>query len=1854
MTADQPAPIQHEPLAIVGIGCHFPGGAVTPDAFWHLLSNGVDATRDLPANRWEARKFYDPDPGKLGKMSTCHGGYLDSVDGFDAAFFGISPREAVWLDPQQRLLMRTTWEAFEDAGQDVTQLAGRNVGVFVGGFTLDYKLLQNYGVYSRYELQTHSAIGMMMSMLANRLSYTFDFRGPSFTVDTACSGSLVALHLAAQALWNNECEQAVVGGVNIMVAPNMTIAESKGGFLSPDGRCKTFDASANGYARGEGAGVVVLKPLAQAQEDGDDIYALIRGTAVTQDGHTNGITVPNGDAQEEAMRLAYARAGITPLDIQYVEAHGTGTPLGDPIEANAISRVVSQDRPAGEKVIVGSVKTNIGHLEAAAGIAGLIKVALSLKNGHIPENLHFNNPNPAIPFDRNGLRVPTELTAWPDSDGPRLAGINSFGFGGTNAHAVLQGPPPRPDQPPASDDGRRQLITISARSPKALRDMAEAMAGFFTTTTEPLSRLAHATNLRRTKHEYRLAVTAADPHQISAQLRDYLTNDHAQGVVTGRAAASTERPKLAFVFSGMGPQWWGMGRQLLTTEPVFREAVEEVDAHLHHYTGWSILEEMLKPEDESRMSETEIAQPANFALQVGLLALWRSWGIDPDAIIGHSAGEAAAQYAAGVLTLADAVRVIYYRSTLQQRTTGSGRMLAVGMTPETLDKAVADAGPSVSVAAINSPSAVTLSGDGEILESMASQLETFGVFHRFLQVKVPYHSHYMDPLREELQAGLAQLSPVSARIPLYSTVIGGRIDGAGADGRYWWQNVRATVLFSAAFAQMIDDGYTHFVEVSPHPVLAGPMRELLSQASADSLVVPSLRRGDDEEEAILTSLGTLYCHGHHVTWDSVRPHHRSLVKLPTYPWQLERYWHESAEAAEDRYYQESHPLLGQRMKSTHPAWELEVDPHQLPYLADHRIQDHILMPGAAFIEMALAAATEVYGAGDYAVEDLQLLRALVLSPTSNPRMRTTVYQDQGLVEIASYLALPDGERNWTIHATATLAKSTVKPSPIDSQPATPESSQSISREEFYSNTLEMGFQYGPAFQAVQDVTRSGRAAAGRIAIPASIAEDVQAYHFHPSLIDAAFQVLLIVAATSGEGEQSTATMLPVHAERIRVLAPPTPEMTVVAEVIHADETRILSDITVCDLSGTVLVEIRGFKAQSLTTAQKSLDRIDRGLYELLWQPHDLDDVEDTPPVVDPEPAPWLVFSDAGGVGETLATLLDRSGRPAIRVLPADITHPEVREDGTHLIDPANPDHYAELIATLNHRKLHNVVHLWSLDLQAHEENTAQDLLDAQDRGALSVLHLVQALANELAQAPRIWLVTSGVQAIDETGDTPNIAQAPLWGLGRVLGHQEFPAMWGGLYDLDPRENAAHQAKQLLHEIDAATGEDQVAFRNGHRYQARLANSPHLQAPFPVRVRRTGSYLITGGLGSLGLLVARFLAERGARHVVLMGRSTLPPRHDWPHLDTDHPQHDAIHHILAIETLGTQIHVAAVDASNMEDLTSWLASHQESGLPEFAGVIHAAGVVDDDLIQRMDRVKFLRALTPKVAAGWNLHRLFRDDDLDFFVLFSSTGSVLASPGQANYASGNAFLDALAHQRHTQGLPALSIGWGPWSVGMVKQLDLAQVYARRGIELITPEAGMQTLARILQQRPAHLVAITADWQMVRDASPTGQLPPMFNDLDGVRQNDSGELDLDSPLARIRQATPSDRADILSDWLQSVVGKVLGMDAEQVNPQVALSSLGLDSMMAIEIKTRIEVILQTSLSVLDLLQGATITSLAETLASRPEMGEVSPDEATPSAATPDLDDELVALLEGLPEDELAAVLADLGVSTDVVSAD
>lgn len=1852
-----------EPLAIVGIGCQFPGGADDPHSYWTLLCDEMDATGVVPETRWNAAKYHDPNPGKVGKMITRRGGFLAEIDQFDAHFFGISPREAHLIDPQQRLLLRATWEALEDGGISADSLAGTEVGVFVGGFTLDYQLLQNRGRASRYRFKTHSATGMMMTMLANRISFAFDFRGPSMTIDTACSSSLVAVHLAALSIWNGECEIALAGGVNVMIGPNTAIAESKSGFLSPDGRCKAFDESADGYGRGEGGAVVVIKPLDQACRDGDQIYAQILGTAVSQDGHTDGITVPSAAAQEAAIAAALRRAGVLPGEVGYVEAHGTGTPVGDPVEMRALANVLVADRSAANPLLIGSVKTNIGHLEAGAGVAGLIKAALVLKHGYIPASLHANRP-----IGVGDSRIEVARTSRPFPSGRRrIAGVNSFGFGGTNAHVVLAEPPTVTHVPDTSNAHQWPLavVPISARSEEALAAAAHRLAEHVSARPDlTLHELGYTLSRRRSHLNHRRAIVADGIADALDQLRALAASGPSSA---GRTPATA--PKVAFVCTGMGPQWWRMCRGLLDVYPAFTESIVRSDRALSRYTGWSLLNELRTDEAHSRMAETAVAQPANFAIQVALAEQLGQFGVHPDAVIGHSAGEVAAHYLAGALSFEQAIRVIYHRSRLQQRTTGLGRMLAVGLGAEALPHSIdhvtsAEIGRRVSIAAINSPSAVTLAGDSDVLHGIARQLDELNVFNRFLDVQVPYHTHYMDMVKDDLHGAFAGLSSQVTSVPLYSTVTGERLERYAAGSAYWWQNTRATVLFEPAMSRMLEDGYTHFVELGPHPVLATSIVEIAAAQQADAAVLATQRRNADDGRTLMSCVAALHCHGRQVNWDVLYPRRAALpVKLPLYPWQAKRFWNETREAAEDLHYHPVHPLLGQSVSAVHPTWEVELSTAAAPFLEDHRIQGNVLLPGAAYIEMALAAAEAAYGSADHSVDNLTLRRALILDDTCDPILRTTLNEETGALEFAAFTATAGGDLKWTVTATAEL--NTLPPPPLcDDFTTGPDQLTTIDGEEFYARTRCVGMAYGTAFQTITDVTAGDGWATAQIAEPAVLVGQAEQYRFHPALIDGAFQTLLGVPLFGRDGNENP--FVPVGVRRSSIYSAPEPRMTVHVRVVSATDDQIESDIAVLGGGGRPLAVFNGFAVQSLdASTHMSPDRVDKGLYELEWVSQD-----DRPATsVAAEGLSWLVLADDAGAGAALAEQLRRNGQRVHTVehRPVDAIVPT---DGGYLLNPGQPEQYHDLLRTHLDTGGHlaGIVNCWPLDIvtvpdaassygaATEDSDQGEHIVDStvvetnHTIGVFAILHLLKALAAHDCPV-RLFLVTANAQPVPGS-ETLAVDQAVIWGLGRVVGHQEFVKQWGGLIDIDldthadadaRRDTAARLCRHVLDE----NPEDQIAIRAGSTLVPRMRSIRSLTKAFPTKLAADAAYVVTGGAGALGRTVAAYLADRGARHIVLLCRSELPPRSRWPKLSHEDRHYATVSTIRQIERLGARVTTASVDITDIRQVRTWLRHHRADGGRPVRGIVHAAGSVHDQLLVNMTEADFVEVMAPKVTGTRALHNVFKDHRLDFFVMFGSAGSVIASPGQGNYAAANAFLDAFAHYRRAAGLPALTIGWGPWSLGMVEELKLEKVYAQRGIELITPAAGCRILDRLINQKTPHVIAISADWARARRVGVVGQLPPMFCDLGtddaAAGQIASGSSFLDS-LADCPQA---DRLDTVARQVRHLVSAVFDMAVTEIGADDALDDLGLDSMMAMDFRARISAVFAIDLPVLELLRGVSVNSLAIRI-----LGELGVDGADTAAVAegrsdPAPVDDVDRLIEQLSAAELREVLADLQCS-------
>lgn len=1435
---------EFSPIAIVGIGCRLPGGIENWRDYWHLLSHGIDAIEETPKSRWSLQKFYCSKSGQPGKTHSKWGGYVRDIELFDPQLFGISPREAASMDPQQRMLLESAWRAIEDAGQPIKSLAGQPVAVFVGISSFDYAVA---GLSSddRGVIDPYSNTGGSSSIAANRISYCFDLRGPSVAVDSACSSSLVAVHLACESMWNGNCKFALAGGVNALLLPDFYVAFSQLGVLSPDGRCKTFDSRANGYVRSEGAGMVLLKPLADAERDRDTIYAVIRATELNQDGRTPGMTVPSQAAQEALVRAACAKARIRPAEIQYVEAHGTGTPVGDPIEASALAAVLQENRPANQACWIGSVKTNIGHLEAGAGIASLIKVALSLHHQQIPAHLHFQKANPAIDFEHLQLKVPTQSQPWLAIPGQtRLAGINGFGYGGANAHVILEeaprsvennlavGPKNSPQAAanklasPAANVTKKErqadaiqvpvVLPLSAQTAEGLSSLARRWHDWFEQLPETIT-IAEAASFaahRRSHLDYRATVRGSDTEELLEQLR--LLADNAQ-----TCTAALHSPSIAFICSGQGPQWWGMGRQLMQFCPPYRQIIESCDLEFKKLGAtWSLVEELSRDEATSRMQRTSIAQPSLFALQIALAHVWRGWGVSPAVVIGHSVGEIAAAYITGALSFEDACCVAYHRGRTMDLATSQGAMIAVGLSVEEVQRWIADHRQHVSIAAINGPTSLTISGAANSISQIADKLEAANIFCRRLKVEYAFHSPQMEPVRSALFESLAHIEPRATKIQLVSTVTGQPIDGQQLDANYWWQNVRQSVRFADAM-QAISSTTDIALEIGPHPVLAYSISEC-SQA-AEIHVLPSLHREFDDLRSLCNSLGALYSLGVDIQWKGFYALPTRKILIPEYPFQRMRLWNESRQTRLARLNDASHPLLGQSQQGPAPHWQARIDLRSQSYLADHCVRGVCVYPAAAIIETALAAAKQVGQSETVQLERFQLLNPCMLVEGKPQWIETHYCQERQQFELA--MREVDGEE-W--NRLACVKVSSVLPTPASSQPEQWEESFDANR--LYNYCQRLGLEYGERFRGVKSGTR--RVGAAVVEVELQIDElEANEYAIHPALLDSCFHAM--IAADADFDHRLGGLYLPAQVQRIRLWKTCGSRVTAQVRLVSKTAQRLVANIDVYDAAGLLCLSIEGFESQRVVGGTEKVTQVEDLVYGYRWvlQPISHESV-DTGRQSLQSPKHWLIFADDQELGQSLASRLEGRGDSISLAFVGN----EFRQLSafTYSVNPESKQDFVELLHKCNQTStITNVVYLWGLNTP-HNEQLQACLLDRSTLlTALAPLYLVQAWQSERENhSAKLAVVTINAQNCDDSNSTGTddpiaVAQTPLIGFGRVI-VSEYSAFETKLVDIS---NASATEELLAELLSANDSEDEIMWRGSQRWAHRFI--PNANLPIPV-------------------------------------------------------------------------------------------------------------------------------------------------------------------------------------------------------------------------------------------------------------------------------------------------------------------------------------------------------------------------------------------------------------------------------------
>lgn len=1679
-------------VAVVGIGCRLPGDVAGADGLWRFLRDGVSTVSRVPEDRWESFAADCRDGGSSPAMNW--GAFLGDLGGFDADFFGVSPREAEKVDPQQRLLLEVAWESLEDAGFAVEALRSSRTGVFVGACSGEYGFLAARDLAA---VDGWSGTGGALSVIANRVSYFFDWRGPSVTVDTACSSSLVAVHLACQSLRSGECDVALAAGVNVLLSPVVSRSFDAAGVLSPTGACHSFDAAADGFVRGEGCGVAVLKRFADAVADGDRVLAVVRGSAVNQDGRSNGLMAPNPAAQMAVLRSACAAAGVDPRELDYVEAHGSGTLLGDPIEARALGAVMGRGRPVSAPLLIGSVKSNVGHLEAAAGIAGFLKAVLAVRYGQIPATVGFSTPNPHIPFDDLGLAVVGRPTDWPATDRPRRAGVSSFGFGGTNAHVVLeQTPAPAHPSAPVQPVQPVTTLVVGGKSEPRVAAMADVLAHWMSGagTEVGLADVAHTLNHHRSRQAVFASVCARDRDQALAGLQALAAGRRCPGIVVPHVGSCG--PGTVFVYSGQGSQWAGMGRRLLAEEPDFAHAVDELEPTFLEVTGFS-LRDVLR----SGAPVVGIAsiQPVLVGVQLALTQLWRAHGVVPDAVIGHSMGEVTAAVVAQGLTVAQGLDVITTRSRLMAQLAGQGAMALVELDADGVQALIADT-PQVGVAVYASPRQSVIAGPPESVDELIAVVDRQGRLARRIEVDVASHHHTVDPILAQLRTALAGLAPQPARLPvLHTTQFCSETDIFGPE--YWVANLRHPVRFQQAVAAAAA-AYTTFIEISPHPLLTHAITENLP-ADTHHHVLGTLVRHSDETLTFHTHLNTA-----RPPQTPHPPHHtHPPVPLPHTPWRHTRHWvpqgtrdHEAVPAPRRG------TVLGARTGvSTVPPlrlWQARLAPDARPYPGHHRVNGVEVVPISVLLQTLTAAATECDAT---AVTGVRFEQPLILD---QPRIIQVVAEGDSL-SVASHTGAASAADGWVRHLSASV---TTNPS------ETPLGHEDRAEPDpDWPALAELAAQWGiegqPFAWSLLELRRTADGLIADIELPRAGAPGPDGV---VALLDAAVHVARLVDVTD------LRPLLPAAVDTIVVTAEePVTGGTVRVRRRPSDEHELVVDITVVTPDGVQVAALSSVRYVDIGRAADSADPREL-VHTIRW-------------------LPWTGTAEAPP--DSLAVI----GRPGTadeiqqRLTAAGYRHADADTARCVVYLPDTGD------ATESH-------------------------FECSTRLSREVRNLLTRLARRDPRQPAtLWIVTRGVR--DARTDTA-LRHSCLWGVAAVIGAEQ-PPLWGGLLDVADGTDAGDIATALA-TLLTAPAKSIVALHDGELEVPEVVPLSGAPMRAALRCRPEAAYLITGGLGTLGLLMADWLADRGARRLVLTARTALPPRCAWDGDGIGADMRRRIAKIRALEARGVSVDTAAFDIATPGALDDFLAQRNTRGAPPIRGVIHAAGVSAGQLLTEGTDDQFDRTMWPKVAGACALDAAFAPGSVDFLFLAASAGTVFGVPGQAAYAGANAYLDCLARARHHHGGHTVSLDWAAWhGLGFGSDAHVvAAELARYGSRPLTEHEAFLAWEHVHRYDVAQAV-----------------IAPMSTTATGPRgDGDSatwGQLPADQAVERLR------------DGLRTIISRELQLAEGELDFDRPFAELGVSSLMAMAIRREAEEFVGIELSATILWNHPTLAALADHIA-------------------------------------------------------
>jgi len=2189
----------YEPIAIIGMACRFPQ-ANNPSEFWQLLKKGENAITEVPSERWDMNEYYDPDPTIEGKTNARYGGFIEGIDHFDPLFFDISPREAQEMSQSQRLALEIVWEALTNARMSVQKMRGSQTGVFFGNVWNDFEHMR---IKKRTPITQHSAVGQSASIIANRVSYAYGFQGPSIVLDSACSSSLLAVHLACNSIQEGDSELAIAGGVNIIIDPESYVALTKFGGLSPTGRCHSFDANADGYVRGEGIGAVVLKRLSEAQKDNDHIYAVIRGSAINNDGYGNGLTAPNPQAQKNVLRQAYKRAGISPHQVHYIEAHGTGTKLGDPIEIEALGEILSKNRPENHPLMVGSVKTNIGHLEGASGIAGLIKNVLILQQQQIPPSLNFHQPNPYIPFKNYKINIPTKLTDWrPYNYETMKVGVSAFGWGGTNAHVVLEEyPDERQELFVVSGDSDKEvfdllrqvkkLITDKPReftlneicaefallhgnqshrlafkvgsireldervseiiaeqtsekyeviNPDVSKDIAFVFSPFgwqyegmcitlyetnqafrkkfqecselflqisgwsltdklYTFTKEDLSHIDYAlpmifavqislaelyihwgikpnkvighsigeiaaayvagymtlkdavkvlyhystqmhstaqgedsytmglvnypeemltdwlekypsveicgynskstTNLggrrkelsellkqihnqrgirvmqmdihvaahtsymsevaqkmtqelqgikflkpeipmystalnrflapnemtveywesnmispvkfhhgiealtqkgvanfieisahpvmkyyinqvlaeegsqasifyaigrdeddwigcmntifllylrgidvrwetlyskylnplrdgeellnedelilpisakteyslqkyvkryaeflkqnqdtspkgiydicasaaiKQSHFDYRVAFYGKSKTEILKNLLDFQAQGNWKETYAGKLKGDK---KIAFVFPGQGGQWQGMGRDLFEKEKIFERVIRECDRAFAKYIKptkkWSILEFMTTqiPEKEPLLQDIDIIQPFIFAVQIALAQLWKSWGIYPSSVIGHSMGEVAAAYIAGFLSLDAAAQIICTRSQLMHQTTGQGGMLLAEITVNQAEKIIADYQGKLSIAVTNSEKSTVLSGDSDAIDTVINQLVKQDIFAKRINVTVASHSRYMDVPRQKLIQQIEGISSQSASIPMYSTVRSKVLKQSEINTEYWGDNLRNAVRFNEAVYQMIADDHTIFIEISPHPVLSIALRECLTEAGIgqDSAIVASTFRGSPDMDDMIHNMADVYCQGANIDWDSFYRDARSFVELPPYPWHREHYEIEDKTEEYEEYAlirntgENRHPLLAYYIQLAEEdsvnIWETRLNLANFDFLQHYKIHDQHLFPVAAYMEMLEAAIEEIYGEGDYAAHEIFFRHPLQVGEKGSTVIQLKVTQQENKDSYFRFYQAtqrPNTERRtWKLLAEGAIEEAEQLPEfdrQVNLVKLISGFEENISKEEFYNYLAKFGYYYGKKYQCIENVWKIPNGIVGQIIPTEAIKQDQKKYKLHPMLIDACFKVLWELLPQTTHTQVDFEYVIS-ELNELHIADFPEYRSPLWVEAYLETSPILKGNFTVYDTNGEVIAKAKDI----VLTRKRTQSFLSDWLYETTWSP--------LLRLSNPEALPendtlTVVFVDGRGICDALIEKLRLLNLPYVMVTSGYNfkIHKNKRNGKWHRDYQINPSQFSDfeefmwyLSEDLAVENIH-FVYAWTLEAMMPASFALDgDFIETkQEMVSIGLIHLQQVCAT-LPKAPAVTLITSGVCKVQEVDTRLNIIQAPAWGMTRIIAN-EFPAQRFRAIDLSFMPSM-EDLDTLLRDLFTFSDEIQIAIRGDKQYTCHLErNITYAMHSLPeIHLQAKGIYLVVG-VASLGITFTEWMFEKGARNFVLLSR-------DGEVSDT------AQQKIEHLTRKGAKFWLETGDISNIDELEE-IIQKAEDNMP-IRGVIHAAGIFQPQLLVDADKRRFSAMTEAKIKGTWNLHILTKNRTLDLFVLFSSISVLTGSKGMSYYTAGNYFLNAFTQYRHLEGLPATCINWG----ATTEKDSTLQHSDNEGLIPFRIKEGVEIFEEILQRNITQTSIAKLNLQQLTQYydSPANQV--YFHKLSHEIQGNLEMIPQNFKQALV-ELPKTQRLKYLEEFLKEQIGLTVKMNTSDISPIAEFKQLGIDSLMAVQLRNSI----------------------------------------------------------------------------------